>query len=280
MNIDFNKILKQLIPFGILALVAYIISVALYMFLPKYKLQESETKQYSVKYEKYYLTNSLEEPKAIKKPEQKRKVVTKKDYKLISNITLKAIYAKSNQNGWILIKEKSSKKTEILSVGDSFKDYKLKAIFAKYVIFTKFGKEYKLQLSSELKKDIKYKKVKEKETAKQEEDIKFEDDTYSVKKELISKYIKNPSSIFKQIRIKEIKKGGKIDGFRITGLSKDSIFKQLGLKKQDIIKEVNNIKLKSYNDAFNVYNKINELDSLNFKIERNNQELEIEYEIK
>ena len=41
---------------------------------------------------------------------------------------------------------KTSRKTSILSVGDSFKDYVLFEVYPKYVIFTKGDKEYKLSL--------------------------------------------------------------------------------------------------------------------------------------
>jgi general secretion pathway protein C len=53
----------------------------------------------------------------------------------------------------------------------------------------------------------------------------------------------------------------------------------LGLRKGDIIKAVNNIELKSYNDAFSIYKKINKINNLNILILRNDREMELDYEI-
>jgi len=75
-------------------------------------------------------------------------------------------------------------------------------------------------------------------------------------------------------------KDGKIDGFKINRIANKSIFKELGLRKGDIIKGVNNIILKSYADAFKLYKNINKIDNLNFTILRDNQIMEMEYDIK
>ena len=72
---------------------------------------------------------------------------------------------------------------------------------------------------------------------------------------------------------------GKITGFRINSVTKNSVFDKLGLKQGDIIKSVNNIAMSNYQDAFNMYNKINTIKYFNMKIIRNNKEMELDYEI-
>ncbi len=54
---------------------------------------------------------------------------------------------------------------------------------------------------------------------------------------------------------------------------------RLGIQKGDIIIKANNIELKSYKDALNLYGKINDLDTIQIVILRNNQEKEIVYDI-
>lgn len=280
MNINYNSIIKAFIPVFIILFIAYFINSVLYIYLPKAKEQKQIEQSSGVEYNKYKIYDGFNEPKKItQKPKPK---AIKKEYELLSSIVLKAIYASSDKSkGWIIISEKSSTKTHMLEVLDSFKNYTLKSVYKKYVIFEKNSKEYKLSIDDEKNiQDIKTKTVVKKQVLADEE-IKEEEGGYSVKRELVNEYTKgNLNKIFKDIAIKEIKKDGKIDGFKINRVSKNSVFYKLGLKKNDIIKEVNNIKLQSYNDAFKIYNQMNKLNSLNFIILRNNQPVEIEYEIK
>ena len=107
------------------------------------------------------------------------------------------------------------------------------------------------------------------------------EDKISVSREYLNLYISNSDKIWREILIKETKDSkGKINGFKVKGLSKKSVFKKLGLKKGDIIKIVNNIELKSYDDAFGIYKKIDKIQDLNIEILRGNTEMELYYEIK
>ena len=73
--------------------------------------------------------------------------------------------------------------------------------------------------------------------------------------------------------------GNKIEGFKIERINKDSAFAKLGLKEGDIIKSVNNSVLESYADAFKVYNNMENTKYLNMEILRNNEIVELNYEI-
>ena len=92
-------------------------------------------------------------------------------------------------------------------------------------------------------------------------------------------YSKNPKEIWKDISIVEVKNAGKIEGFKVTKIKKNSKMAKLGIQKGDIIIKANNIELKSYKDAMNLYGKINDLDTIQIVLLRNNQEKEIVYEI-
>ncbi|RLA82805.1 MAG: hypothetical protein DRG78_06150 [Epsilonproteobacteria bacterium] len=273
MNINFNIIIKQLIPFFSLFLIAYLINSLIYIYLPKSSPLTKIGQEYNIEYKKYLLFDNLKEKQKLIETKIEQKIVeVKKEYKLISNITLKAIYSSSiSTNGWIIIAQNNSIKTIMLSVGEMFKEYKLIKVFAKYVIFEKNGKEYKLSMSG-AKDEPKYQIIKKQ--------IKKIDNIYSIKREDINLYQKDISKIWKDISIKEIRKDGKIDGFKINRISSKSIFNDLGLKKGDIIKGVNNIIIESYADAFKLYRKLDNTDNLQFTILRDNETMEMEYEIK
>jgi len=95
----------------------------------------------------------------------------------------------------------------------------------------------------------------------------------------IAYYAKNPKQIWREISIREVKDGKRIKGFKISRIDPNSKFATMGLKKGDLIIKANNVELKSYRDALNIYAKIDKIDVIQIVIIRNGIEKEIVYEI-
>ena len=82
-----------------------------------------------------------------------------------------------------------------------------------------------------------------------------------------------------QIAINEVMKNGKIKGFKIMRIDKNSKFATLGLQKGDVIIKANNVDLTSYKAVMDIYKNINKLSELDLVFLRNNTEKELVYEI-
>ena len=270
MNINYNSFFKNSISYIVAIFLGYLIDVTIFAYLPKTIPSNNSFEDIPLSYKRFNIQNSFSYTKSIKQTPIKK---IKKEYKFLSNIILVAIYAMDNDGGFIIVKEKGKQDTNMLSKNDIFKGYRLDKIFAKYVIFVKNNKEYKLSMLNK-RDDVKYKVIP------QTPDVIKEDDMVSIKRDTVDSYINNFDKIWDDIAIDEIKTSSGIDGFKIKNIKKNSIFDKLGLKKNDIIKEVNNIKLKSYNDAFKIYKKIDKIKTLNMIILRNHKQKEITYEIK
>jgi len=275
MNINFSNMIKQSIPFFVVVAIAYVLNSVLFLVLPKSGVDFEVKKDIALEYRKFTIKKLFKE-----KEKQSIKVVKKvnQEYKLLSNITLKAVYAINAQKAWIIIANKAGK-TFILSVDEDHKGYKLIKVQSKYVIFEKANQEYKVEL---LKDKLNYSiKKMLKDSPKVESEIIVLDDKVSVQRAYLNSYINNFEKIWKDITIIENKnKNGDIDGFKVTRVKAKSTFAKLGLEKGDIIKSINNIILRSYNDAFSIYKKINKIKDLNILILRNGREMELNYEIK
>ena len=275
MNINFSNMIKQSILFLIVIAVAYVLNSALFFVLPKSGVDFEVKKDIALEYRKFAISKLFKE-----KEKESIKVVKKvnQEYKLLSNITLKAVYAINQQKAWIIIANKADK-TFILSVEEEYKGYKLIKVQSKYVIFEKESHEYKVELS---KDKVNYSiEKKANNSPKEDSKIIVLDDKVSVQRAYLNSYINNFEKIWKDISIIEIKnKNGEIDGFKVTRVKANSTFAKLGLEKGDILKAINNIMLRSYNDAFSVYKKINKIKDLNILILRNGREMELNYEIK
>jgi len=278
MNINYNSLFKKLIPFLIIIFVAIVIDFILYLSLPKETLEYTQNSTESLVYKRFEIQNAFKKQnKIIKKITKIKK--KKEDYLLLNNINLLAIYAMNNNDGYIIIQEKNKNDTIILSKDEEFKKYKLKSIYKTYVVFIKNNKEYKLSMRDEKSKD-KYETITKDETTKTVQEISINDDKVTIKRTLIDNYIENFDKIWQDISIVDVRTSNGIDGFKISKIKANTAFAKIGLQKGDIIKSINNIKLKSYNDAFKIYKQINKIKSLNIEILRDNIPQEIYYEIK
>jgi len=277
MNINYNSLFKFFIPYFIIILIAYIIASVLYFILPSNPKLYEKNDSNELEYKRFNINNAFKE-KFVKQV-QKKQVQKKQEYSILNSLKLLAVYAFSDNSGYIVIKENSNNDSIILSVNEEFKNYVLKKVYNTYAVFSKNDKDYKLELIED-KNDVKFDVIEKKDTIKTTKSIFVNDDQVVVKRELIDNYIKNFDKIWDDIGINEVRTNNGIDGFKVTRIKKGTPFDKIGLKKGDIIRSINNVQLNSYNDAFKIYKKINKIQSLNLVVLRNNIETEIYYEIK
>jgi general secretion pathway protein C len=263
-----NKISKTtLISVGtkllILALVAKVIAMLIFAFLPSQGIELSLSENYKPKYQRVDFKNMIGKT-------QKSQTTAPSGYvssTQINSMVLKGLYG-NDTNGFVIIALKSSPdKTSIISIDESFSGYKLISILQNGAVFTKGSKEYILKVKDE-KIDSSYITP-----------VESQDGAMQINKSDLSFYTKDPKRIWRDISISEVKNGSKIDGFKITSIKKNTKIAKLGLKKGDIIIKANNIELKSYRDAFGLFNDIQNIDTMQIVVLRNNQEKEFIYEI-
>lgn len=246
----------------ILLAVAKSISLAIWWLLPSEGVELQVKENYKPEYKRVDFKNMLDsvDKSQIEKTKNLSSGIS------ITNMVLKGLYGKGSKGFAIVALKSSHDKTTIVSVGDEFSGYTLKTILSNGVVFLKAGKEYILEIRS---------------TQDNSFIVPVEDDTAAknVSRGDIEYYAKNPQNIWRDISIVEVKKADKIIGFEVTKVLAKSKMENLGLKKGDIIIKANNVELKSYKDALDIYNKIDELDTIQIVVMRNNQEKELVYEI-
>lgn len=73
--------------------------------------------------------------------------------------------------------------------------------------------------------------------------------------------------------------GGKTNGFLVKRLNPRSILVKMGLRRGDLVKEVNNIKLDSPEKALQIFQQLREARQIAVAVERNGQPMSFAYEI-
>jgi general secretion pathway protein C len=265
-NIDFISIITKLL---FLIIAAKAISLALFWYLPSEGVELKIKPNYQPKYQRVNFYNMIknEQKKVIKKPKNIDNGIS------ITSMILKGLYGNKTK-GYVIVAMKSSpKNTSIIGIGESYRGYKLKSISLRSAKFTKNGTDFILSLKSVKNLSSSISKVRKKR------DYGSEEATSVVSRRDISYYAKNPNQIWRDISIRELRDGKKIKGFQVTNIKPNSRFAKLGLKRGDIIIKANNRKLQSYRDALDIYSRIDKLDAVQIVVLRNNQEVELVYEI-
>lgn len=264
MNINYK--IKALLPYLYIFLFAYIINTVLFVYLPK-NGEELNTK--TDKQITYYRYNTF----FNKTKEIKKETIQEKEYFPIEKIRVKAIFIENENLGLVILEDKNTNKSSLLSVGQKFKSFTLVKLFKSYIVLKKDEKKYKviLQKSSS---NIEYSILKAKK-----ENLLVSERAVKISRTYLNTYVKNLSKVWNNISIEEVKINNKIQGFKINNITKKSFFTKLGLKKGDIIKRVNNKNIDSYDYVFSLYKNINNIEYFLIEVLRDNKTVELNYEI-
>jgi general secretion pathway protein C len=201
----------------------------------------------------------------------------------MKDIKLLAIYGDSEVT---IVTVANRGKTKVLSRGDNINGFVLNGGGLNYATFSKNSKSYKVMLfspkssgKSSIVPTVPVPAVEKPERSKAKGEVTDLGDHKVIDRSLLEHYADNMDDIYKNIGITEVKNGRNLEGFRLTFVRKDSPFAKLGVRRDDVIKEINGQAITSYNTALEVYKNIKNIENLSLKIKRGKEEMELEYEI-
>lgn len=123
---------------------------------------------------------------------------------------------------------------------------------------------------------------REERTDNEDERIeKVGDNKWEVDRSLVEEQLANVEKLATQIRVVPHKDtNGDIDGYRLSGIRRGSLFDKLGIKNGDIVHGVNGMGLTSADGALKAYQSLQNESGFTFDLTRRNQKQTFEYEIR
>ena len=242
--------------------------------------QAKSSKSKSLYYRTRFATQKLKQ-KEIKTP------------KILNNIGSYKLLAIYRSPEHVVITVSKGSKSSVLVKGDKIDGYVLTDATAKEAIFLRDGKSYRIRLtessgSPKGKISVEYINSSDSHTSDEsksedksdEKGEILEDESVTViDRKLLNHYKKNINDIWKNIGISDVKKDGRIKGFKINFVKRGSDFAKLGLRRGDVIKSINGQEITDYKSAFESYKNIDAMNGLTLTIQRGKEEMELEYEI-
>ena len=125
-------------------------------------------------------------------------------------------------------------------------------------------------------------KSTKKGTAGEDGDVqKVGNNKYVVDQAVLDEILSNPEKLYTQVRVTPHKdQDGNIDGYRMTGIRRKSLFYKLGIKNGDIVHNVNGQPLNSLSAAMDAYNSLGNSRDFNFDVTRRKNKQTFEYEVR
>jgi len=208
-----------------------------------------------------FKTEKINKPK--KNPPAKPVETPVKEIQLTElKLELKGTITGTGSDPFAVIKKNKEKKGMLYNTGDIVDRAVIKAIFRERVILLVDGKEeILLMVKSKTKNDSAEKSSNNSvgNTAVSQTDGIIDNVLLSwADVDTLTKDLKN---LRRQVRVRPHFYKGKMDGFRVTGIKKTSVFyEKLGFKNGDIVTAVNEKEIKSAKDVMSFYNMFKELD--------------------
>jgi len=262
MNINIKTLLVRLI---ILSVIAKVLATIIYIVLPKTPLKKEAVFDITPQYIRVYFDNLFGKNKKEEKNEVSIYIAQ------VGDLVLKGLYGNEKQGYAIVANKHNPSKTTIIAKGEVYEGYTLLAVYIDHIVLEKNGKKYSLYLQKPKNAHL--------STPLSPVVQDNNEDAIRVYHDDISYYASNPNAIWKNISIRELKKNGKIEGFKIIWIRQNTKFSQLGLKKGDVIIKVNNKRLRSYKDAVDIYKNISKIKTLSIVVLRNGEEKELVYAV-
>jgi general secretion pathway protein C len=271
----FKKILALLVILLMIKTLWFVVEV---LWLPAQGVDNEVEKRPKSLYYRVKLTpNQAAAPVINTKPKPVR-TGNMKDIKLL------AIYGDSEVT---IVTVSYKGKTKVLSRGEDINGFVLEGGGLDYATFSKNTKSYKVMLftpkssgkTSSISAVVNAPKIEKPDSSEAIGEVTDMGDHKVIDRSLLDHYANNMDDIYKNIGITEVKNGRNLEGFRLTFVRKDSPFAKLGVRRDDVIQEINGQPITSYNAAFEVYKNIKNVENLSLKIKRGKEEMELEYEI-
>ncbi|MEC7985435.1 MAG: type II secretion system protein GspC [Myxococcota bacterium] len=210
-------------------------------------------------------------------PEEGDATISDIDVQLIGTIVLKPA---EQSLAWIRIN--STNKTTAYGVGDALLDATIERIESENVWLRRNNTSELLTMYGD-KKGSGSKSTPSKRKDKKDDDSgisKNGKDRYVVDQAVFDELLSNPEKLYTQIRATEHKTDGEVDGYRVSGIRRKSIFYKLGVKNGDIIHGVNGMPLTNLNNAMEAYQSLQSSRDFSFDITRRKKKRKMEYEVR
>ncbi len=190
------------------------------------------------------------------------------------DLVLKGILLQKGTDRRLAVIQHANKEEKVYRVGDGIENARVVEIETRRVVLRHRGVNESLSLRVD--KLARHEEQVSTQGSRVTGDIKME---FKVEREEFHSRLNDLPSLLKTARTEPYSENDQPAGFRIVDVQKDSVFRQLGLKRDDVLRSVNGLDVNNTKDAFWAYRKLRKEDNFQLAILRDGREVTINYSI-
>lgn len=115
--------------------------------------------------------------------------------------------------------------------------------------------------------------------AKAEGVAKVSDNKFAIDQKEIDNALANPELLYTEIRAVPNFENGKVSGMKVLSIKPGSIFSKLGIKRGDILQQINGLDL-DVKQGFQIFSQLKDQKNFNMNVQRDGVKTTLEYEIR
>jgi general secretion pathway protein C len=200
----------------------------------------------------------------------------------------------SPDQAYAVIEKTQNRKQALYREGDSIENAVIKKIFRNTVVLNVNGKDEILMIKKEKSKSGGRPQVVPEDMGEMPEpevieepppeepppeETSEEGGAVSIDREKVNGALKNINQLMSQVKVRPHFKDGKPNGLMLSHIQQNSIFMDMGLQSGDIVKGVNGNAIESVDDALKFYENLKSSSSVNLQIERQGEQMSVDYQI-
>ncbi len=204
-----------------------------------------------------------------------------------SKVKLLATVADPENQAWSFASIEEGREAALCRVGDVVDDRTVVAISWRYLFLEGSSNICYLDMFSDQSVKTKRKPRRSAKARRPSKNDKFKDGIQVVSaterivdRSLIHEVVRNPAQIIRSVRVRPHRKNGKVVGYKIRRIKKNSPLAMLGAKRGDVIHSVNGKSLSSVNQALQVYQSMGREDDFTFSITRRGKPVKMKVQIR
>lgn len=182
------------------------------------------------------------------------------------NVALLGTVTGGGEHDYSVIEE-GSKKQGLYKVGDTIQGAEIKKILRQKVVLRVGNNDEILAMDEESKSEASQGGIAQPSGGRR----------VSLTRSDIKKSLSNVNELLSQARIQPHFKGGRPNGFRLSQIKPDSVFKRMGFKNGDIVHGINNKPIKTTNDIISFYQNLRSGQEISLEITRRGRKDTLNY---
>lgn len=169
---------------------------------------------------------------------------------------------------------------QLYRVGDNIGDANIKHILREKVILTVAGRDEVLDMEQVVESAGRAMASRRgTDSASLAEAREVPGQEFFIQRDTIENAVSDIGNLMRQVRIRPYFEDGNPEGVLLSGIRRDSIFEEMGLKSGDILKGVNGNPIRSVDDAMELYQELRSSHNVQLQIERDGSSQSISYRI-